>query len=254
MAEFAEAHGIVMMSIGASPEDITEGRDWVFRYYLTSSGEANTAYSTLDSLNVDTLGILYLNDTYGRPVMEELAQMFESSGGVTEAVGFLSGATVFSSEVASLVDNEAIFTIALRHQIPTILSEIRARGYTGYVLTGVEGSIPEMWGSPDSQDVYVNAPVLYNPSAPVDTEFLSEFEDRFGEPLTHQGAVGADVLKLIWGLLSDTEVSRENLRDLLSQGFVSSGILGVVNVESGCRNVDIPLYRAVIEGGELRYL
>lgn len=254
MAEYAEEKNIVLISVGSSPESLTEGKDWIFRYYMTSAEEAGTAFSTIDSLGVSSLGILYLNDSYGTPTMSLLAQSHESSGGTVESVGFLPNATDFSDEVASIVDNDAVFVVALRHQFPSILSELNSSGYSGHVVCAVEASIPAMWPEPELQGVFVNAPVLYNPAASIDVGFLSEFEERYGEELTHQGAIGSDVLRLIWGLLSDNEVSRENLRYMLDKGFVSSGIMGVVVLEPGSRNVDIPLYRGVIEGGELRYL
>jgi ABC-type branched-subunit amino acid transport system substrate-binding protein len=144
--------------------------------------------------------------------------------------------------------------VALRHQFEAIFDELNSSGYAGHVVCAVEASIPEMWALPGVQGCYVSAPIMYLSGASIDAEFLMDFEERYGERLTHQGAVGADALRLIWGLLSDSEVSRENLRNLLSAGFVYSGILGVVTLSPGAHNADIPVYPAVIEGGELRYL
>jgi hypothetical protein len=41
---------------------------------------------------------------------------------------------------------------------------------------------------------------------------------------------------------------------MLDNGFVFSGLLGVVSLSQGLHNIDVPLHRAVIEGGALRYL
>jgi ABC-type branched-subunit amino acid transport system substrate-binding protein len=254
MAEFAEENGIILISVGPSAEDLTEGKDWVFRYYVTPSGEAENALETLQDLDVDSLGILHLSDAYGTPVMNSLSEAFEASGGTVESYPFLPNCTEFSEAVASLTDNEAVFAVALRHQFPTIFEELNSSGYSGHVLCAVEASIPEMWDLPGAQGCYVSAPMMYMPTATIDNEFLLEFEDRYGRPLTHQGAVGSEVLRLIWGLLSDHEVSRENLRDLLDSGFVCSGILGVVFLIPGSHDVDVPIHNAVIEGGALRYL
>ncbi|MCJ7489235.1 MAG: hypothetical protein MUO87_03690 [Thermoplasmata archaeon] len=107
---------------------------------------------------------------------------------------------------------------------------------------------------PGTQGILVSAPIMYNPGAAIDTEFLLEFEERYGLPLTHQGAICSDVLRLIWGLLSDSEISRESLRNLLASGFVFSGTLGVAILEKGAHNVDVAVYPALIDGGELQYL
>jgi ABC-type branched-subunit amino acid transport system substrate-binding protein len=254
MSEFAEENGIVLISVGATAETLTEGKDWVFRYYVTPSGEAENALGALEGLNASSLGILHLDDAYGTPVMRQLTDGFEALGGTVESYGFPSNNTEFSDAVASVIDNDAVFAVALRHQFPFIFDELNSSGYSGHVLGAVESSIPEMWGLPDAQGTLVSAPMMYRPGAAVDTEFMVEYEERFDLPLTHQGAIGSDVLMLIWGLLSDSEVSRERLRNLLDSGFVFSGILGVTILEQGTHNFDVAVYPALIEGGGLRYL
>ncbi|MDH3365504.1 MAG: ABC transporter substrate-binding protein [Thermoplasmata archaeon] len=254
MSEIAEENGIVLISIGATAENLTEEKDWVFRYYVSSIGEAENALETLEGLNVSSLGILHLDDAYGTPLMSKMTAAFESSGGTVESYSFDANRVEFSEAVEAVGDNDAVFAVALRHQFPAIFDGLDSGGYGGAILCAVEASIPEMWALPQAQGCFVSAPIMYSSSATVDTEFIREFEERYRTPLTHQGAIGSDVLRLIWGLLSDSEVSRENLRDQLNSGFVFSGTLGVVTLARGSHNADIPIYPAVIEEGELRYL
>ena len=254
MSEIAEENGIVLISIGATAEDLTEGKEWIFRFYVTPTSEADNALETIKSLDVSSLGILHLDDAYGNPVMDRLTESFGALGGTVESYGFAPNCTDFTEAVSEVIDNDAIFTVALRHQFPIILNELNSSGYAGHILCAVEASIPEMWGLPEVQGCFVSAPIMYSLGGVIDKEFMTEFEELYGERLTHQGAIGSDVLRLIWGLLSDSEISRENLRNLLSAGFVYSGILGVVILEQGDHNVNIPTFPAVIEGGGLRYL
>jgi branched-chain amino acid transport system substrate-binding protein len=254
MAEVAEANGIVLISVGATAENLTEGKDWVFRYYVSPTAEVDNALQILESLNVSSLGILHLDDAYGEPVMSSLTEGFETSGGTVESYGFTANRTEFSEAVASVADNDAVFVVALRHQFQAVFGELNSSGYAGPVVCAVEASIPEMWGLPEAQGSFVSAPIMYISGATIDAKFVTEFEERYGEPLTHQGAIGSDVLTLIWGLLSDQEVSRENLRALLNAGFVHSGLAGVVTPEPDDHNIDISVFPAVIEGGGLRYL
>ena len=254
MSDIAEEKGVVLISVGATGEDLTEGKEWTFRYYVTPSGESDNAFRTLQTLNVSSVGILHLNDAYGIPVMNQLSEDFEASGVTVESYAFAPNCTEFSEAVASVTDNDAVFAVALRHQFQTIFEELNSSGYSGHILGAVEASIPEMWGAPEAQGCFVSAPIMYNPTASIDTAFLAEFEARYGRPLTHQGAIGSDVMKLIWGLLSDSEVSRESLRDLLNAGYVYSGILGIVTADQGEHNADVSVYSAMIDGGELRYL
>jgi branched-chain amino acid transport system substrate-binding protein len=254
MSDIAEEKGIVLISVGATGENLTEGKEWTFRYYVAPSGESDNAFRTLQTLNVSSVGILHLDDAYGNTVMNQLSEDFEASGVTVESYGFALNCTEFSESVASVTDNDAVFIVALRHQFQSLFEEMNSSAYSGHILGAVEASIPEIWAVPEAQGCLVSAPIIYNPTASIDTAFLTEFEERYGRPLTHQGAIGSDVMKLIWGLLSDREVSRESLRDLLSAGYIYSGILGIVTVEQGAHNADVAVYSAKIDGGDLVYL
>jgi len=254
MADIAEERGIVLISVGASPEDIAVGKEWAFRYYLTPSGEADNALATFGTLDVSSLGILHLDQGYGNAVVTRLAEDSVALNRTVESHNFSKDCTDFSHVVANVTDNQAVFAIGLRYQYPLILAELNSSGYEGHVFCAVGASIPSMWGLPEAQGCYVNAPAMYMPSSTADDRVMMEFEDRYGRPLTHQGAIGYDVVRLIWGLLSDSEVSRENLRNLLDQGFVYSGILGVVTLDGDTHSIDVPIHTAAIDGGELRYL
>ncbi len=254
MSAIAEEKGVLLISIGATGEELTADKDWIFRYYVSPSGEADNALQVLDTLNVSSLGILHLDDAYGNPIANQLAEGFQSVGGAVTSYDFEANRTEFSDGVDSVMETEAVFAVALRHQFPAILEELNASGYPGHVICAVEASIPDMWGLQAAQGCYVSAPIMYGSGATVDTEFLTDFEDRFGRQLTHQGAIGADAIRLIWGLLSDTDVTRETLKNLLNAGYVHSGILGVVTVDQGVHNADVAVYPALIEEGELKYL
>jgi len=254
MSVIAEERKVVLISVGASAENVTEGKEWTFRYYVTPSDEVQSALGTLEELGVGSLGILYMDDVFGNAIRTGLTEALETANGTVEAYGFEKNCTDFSDAVTSLADNEAVFVVGLRYQYQLMFAALNSSGYKGYVLSAIGGSIPTMWALPEAQGCYVNAPTMYMSSATIDDEYITEFEERFGRPLTHQGAIGADVLRLIWGLLSDGEVSGENLRALMDNGFVYSGILGVVALARDSHNIDVPLHRAVIEGGALQYI
>ncbi len=254
MAEVAEEREVVLISVGASPEDLTDGKEWAFRYYITPTDEADSAMKTIEESGVRSLGILYMEDGYGYAAMARLTERFEALNGTVESHSFQKNCSDFSEAVASVADNEAVFAVGLRIHYPAILAELNSSGYGGVTICSVGASIPSTWALPDAQGCFVNVPTIYMPSATADDQFATEFQSRYGRPLTHQGAIGADVMRLIWGLLSDREVSRENLRAMLDNGFVFSGLLGVVSLSQGLHNIDVPIHRAMIEGGALRYL
>jgi len=254
MSEIAEERGVVLISVGASAEDLADGKEWVYRYYVTPSGEAERVLDTLASLDVDSLGLLYMDDAYGTAAMARISGAFQALNQTVESYSFPKDCADFSGLVANVTDNEAVFAVGLRVHYSPILEELNSSGYEGHMLCAIGASIPPMWDRPEAQGCVVNAPMMYMSSATVDDVVMMEFEDRYGRPLTHQGAIGYDVIRLIWGLLSDSEVSTENLRSLLDRGFVYPGILGVVTLNPGTHNIDVPIHSAVIDGGALRYL
>lgn len=254
MSEVAEEKGVVLISVGATAENLTAGKGWTFRYYSSPSYEAKNALDVLESLDAKSLGILCLDDVYGHSVRSRLTEALMATEVEVESYIFPANATDFTDAVATVAHKDAVFAVALRHQYSAIFLALNSSGYAGHVMGALEASIPELWSMPEAQGCYVSAPIMYGSTTSVDKDFMEEFEQRYGEPLTHQGAIGSDVLKLIWSILSDKEISRENLRNVLSMGFVHSGILGVVTLDQGVPNADIQVYPAVIEGGELRYL
>jgi len=254
LASLAEESGVVLISVGFSTEELIEGMEWSFRYYPSSDSEVGSAMSILHKLNVSSLGMLYVNDPCVITTKAALAETFEDAGGFVEELMFAETCEAEIEDLSDVLDNEAIYVAALRCQFAAVFAELNNSGYEGHVLSSSEAAAPDLWGIPDAQGVYVNAPIIYNPRAAISSTFPTEFEEYYGRELTFSGAVGADVMMLIWGLLQDREVSRDMLRQQLNQGFVFSGILGVVESEEGSNSVEIPLYPAQIIGGELEYL
>lgn len=79
VSPLAEEHEVVLMAVYASATNLTVEKKWTYRYFPTSDVDAVAISSILDDLNVKDLGILYVNDEYGKSASNEVTKRFENS-------------------------------------------------------------------------------------------------------------------------------------------------------------------------------
>jgi branched-chain amino acid transport system substrate-binding protein len=250
----AEEAEVVVLGIAVASADIAPDSDWFFRYYTTTRVEAETVGGMIERLGISSLGVLYTADEYGDSYASLLSEHMVGSGGTVELAPTDYSDFDFSTEIAGLSGNDAIITLGPRENMMAMLSQVRESGYEGHVLSGSGASVPTVSSLPEVEDVYMPAPLFYSPTNIPASEFVANFREVFAYSPTHIGASGYDGMQLIWGLLTDREVSRDYLRTALEQGFVFNGVMGGMKVAQGCHDVSFPLFPAVIRGGELWYL
>jgi len=102
--------------------------------------------------------------------------------------------------------------------------------------------------------VYVSAPAFYRLENLLASAFIERYEGMHGDTPNHHGATAYDIVYLIHGLLEGHEVSREVLGHHLSLGFVYSGVMGSLRIDSGVHNFEFPVYPAMVSEGGLSYL
>ena len=243
---------VPLIGLGSAP-GLTEGLDWMYRFYVSASSEATAAISILDDLNVTTLGVLYSLDPHGCGINDALEEEFTALGGTVESEGFaeVSGT---SATISNLSDNEAIFCVGSCSELIEMLAAIDESAYTGHVITASCGSIPPMWELPEAQGVYVSAPLIYRAENIYAQEFIEELENEYGILSTHHGAVVYDTVRLVHGLMEGHDLTREVLGEQLQGGFIFTGVVGVVRVDPGIHDIDLAVFPALITEGGLRYL
>ncbi|MDY7031654.1 MAG: hypothetical protein SVY10_07060 [Thermodesulfobacteriota bacterium] len=107
---------------------------------------------------------------------------------------------------------------------------------------------------PEIAGVYLAAPIIYNPNFLFAKEVHKKYEALYKKPLSHQAAKGYDFMKLLAGLLEDEEVSRENVKRLLEEGFIYPGVFGDLDVKPGEHDISLPLHPAQIIDDKVKYL
>lgn len=248
----ADEMGAPLIGLGSAP-GLTEGLDWVFRFYVSAAEEAVVAAGMLADLEVETLGILHSVNPHGCGINDALVDEFLAIGGAIESEGFDSNSDV-SEKISNLSDNEAIYCVGSCEEIVDMMLEIRNSGYDGQLLVASCGSIPQMWSLPQMQGVYVSAPLIYRAENIYAQDFMERFESSYEIPPTHHGAVVYDIMYLVSGLMENLDLTRGVLKEQLDDGFVFSGTVGILRVDEGEHDFNLAVFPAIIAEEGLRYL
>jgi ABC-type branched-subunit amino acid transport system substrate-binding protein len=253
IASLAEEAKVVQMATLASDPAITRDKEWVFRYWPTAGVEAPSIIAVLGEENIKSLGILYLDDEFGRAVSSLIKEGFEKTGGQASAKAFGIRDTDFTSSIRQFSEMDAIFSVGFPVHLKPIFKQIREAGYKGAVFSNLAAADASFHSLKEANGVFITAPVIYNPNSSFAEDLKGKYEARFEGTFTHYVATGYDTLKLLAGLLEDSDLTRENIKELLEAGFVHPGTLGTVSTNPGEHDISFPVYPAQILNGELKY-
>ena len=227
---------------------------WIFRYFPSAEVEVlPIIFMLIYKLKVKKLGILYINDKHGTSVFELLKDRFEKSGGTVRGEDFGQNEYNFRERIARLKDMEAIYTVGFAKHLGEVFRQLKEEDFRGFILGPAE-ILNVVKTTPEMNNAYTAAPIVYNPDYLRAKEAKQKYEARYNKPFTHQAANGYDFVKLLAGLLEDKEVSRESMRSLLEEGFIYPGVFGDLDVKPGQHDIDFPLHPAQIVEGEVKYL
>jgi len=251
VSPLAEEHEVVLMAIDVSDTNLTVEKKWTYKYYPGSDVEAVSILQILGELDIQNLGILYLNDEYGRDVSNEVATRFENSERTVTKESFEPNAIDFKENIAKLQNKDAIFVGAFPKHSEIIFKQLREANYSGEILADSGAAIPSVFNMPEADGVYVIAPIIY------DTKFLfartvsENFESRYNKQFDYNAANGYDVIRILGGLLENEELSRDNVKRILDRGFSYSGVFGSIDALPGEHDIAFPFFPAQIVDGKL---
>lgn len=250
----AEEAGAPLIAVASTDSSLTNGKEWVFRYYGGTEQEVGVGLELLNQLGVQRLGILASNDRFGNSLSVALKRDFEAVGGEAQIERFETSETDFALEIQNVSANEAVYCVAVIIQLKQVLVQLNESGYGGPILTHSGAAAPYIISTPEADSVYLAAPAIYSLDNHAAISFAGKFEERYGRPVSSQAASGYDAIEIVAGLLRDHELSRESLREALSEGFVYNGSLGSLTLPAGEHNMAFSLFRARIDDGKLVYL
>jgi len=250
VSPLAEEHEVVLMVI-ATAREITVDKLWTYRYAPTSDDESVPILQTLDDLDIKNLGILYLNDEYGRDLSNEVATRFENSERTVTKEPFEPNAIDFKENIAKLQNEDAICVVAFPDYVKIIFKQLREANYLGEILAPSDGVTFEIIKMPEADGVYLAAPIMYDSNFLFARTVSENFEPRYNKQFDHNAANGYDIIRILGGLLENEELTRANVKGILDKGFSYSGVFGSVDALPGEHDIAYPLHPAQVVDGKL---
>jgi len=254
VAELAEAAKVPLIASTTAVSHITHNREWIFRYWGTVEDEIPPIVAILNKNQIKKLGILYLNEPYGKALNSKLTAVYAKEGMRVTSLPLDKKQNDCSGELQQLHDTEAIYVGGYVGQAQMVFGQARKNGYQGRLLSASGGSAPAVRTMAEGEGAYVASPLIYNRDYPYARELSRKYAAKFNTPLTHFAAAAHDILQLVPQLLNGQEVSRESLKKMLEQGYSFPGAMGDILVPKESHEINFKLYPARIQEGELQYL
>ena len=137
--------------------------------------------------------------------------------------------------------------------MPIVQEQLNEINYNGSIISASGSLDPTILNMPESNGVYITAPIIYNPNFHFAQETMDLYESTYNKPFGFYSANGYDCIKLIVNLLEDQEITRSNIQSILDAGFIHPGIFGTIDVKAGEHDFNIPLHPAKIVDGRIEY-
>jgi len=207
VSQLAEEHEVVLMALSATATIVTVDKEWTYRYFPTAVDEANTITRILDGLNVYNLGILYINDSFGVSVADEIETISQHPDRTTTRESFDLGTSDFKDHIRNLQDTDAITIVTFPEYVQQILNAISEVNYQGYLIGSSDFLINNMASIPEADGVYLAAPPIFDPTFAFAINIGENFESRYDKQMDQNAANGYDFIKLLEQLLEGEELS-----------------------------------------------
>jgi branched-chain amino acid transport system substrate-binding protein len=217
-------NGVLEISPGASSPELSGKGPWTFRVCPTDvhQGEAIAEW-TYTRLERQRAAVVYVNDEYGRGVLNAFAPAFEELGGTVIAqdpflISSMEAPTTFDPylERAMAGGMDALVVIGVGEEALAILQAARRLGYDGPVL-GADGLTDLKDAGTIADGVYMATGFIHDRPGAAARAFVGHYAEHYDE-LPRDGAAHAyDAVMLLVEALREVGPDRRALRDYIAE-------------------------------------
>jgi branched-chain amino acid transport system substrate-binding protein len=232
MAPIAERRQVVLLSPGASNPDITNAGEYIFRNWHSDAAEgsylAELAYKTL---KMRLVGIIYVNNAYGKGLEDVFSKTFTQLGGkIVAAESFRQNDTDFRSQLTRMreFNPDGIFMPGYPKEMPEVLKQAKQLGIRKQFLCPSAFEDPQILtlaGQAAVGVVYVYPKQGDSSKAHVAT-FYQNYEKRYGQPPGALSDTGYDALTLLVEAMRSSGLRGPEIKDGLLKIKSFSGVAG----------------------------
>jgi len=210
---------LVMISPSASSPDLSGINPFVFRACPSDlSHGAQLARYARRMLNARRVGVIYLDDDYGRGLRLSFATEFRRLGGdVIEEDPMLSTTSSLEPYVSRLRQSGGVDALMLATDLGGAMREMGRAGVHwttlgGDALSGIEKN------GPLAEGVRMSVAYLVDQTGDRNAQFVAAYARSYaGERPDHRGATTYDIVYLLASVLRDTGPNRRAVRDRLAR-------------------------------------
>jgi ABC-type branched-subunit amino acid transport system substrate-binding protein len=217
LASYAESAEVVLGGIIVTSDRLTQGREWVYRFYPDAATELEPLKYIITNKGIEDLGVIYSEEEWGErmyALIKKNSSDFSSSFTVT---GYST--EDYAGLIKPVVDTDAIYIVGFASHLRGIALALREKGYEGDIIAPSTFCIPSLRKMEGSEGIYLAAPRLYLEEYGFTKELKKKFRNKYNAELSHYGASGYDFLQLAADLLKESDFTRRNFRELLEKGF-----------------------------------
>ena len=261
-------NGIVELSPGSTNVSVCEGSDWTFRnlYRDDFQGEFIAKYIKNVLTEVQSVGVLFDNDDYGRGLKDAFAAEAETVGlNIVAAEAYDRENTDFKAQLTSIKAKNpgVIFISGLYGQAALIVKQARETGITAQFF-GADGI-----DSPDfltiagvaANGTYLTTPFTFGAGGEQAARVSEAFKAEFGVAPDTWAALTYDATDMIAEAIGKTYYkdatlaeNRKAIRDYLAsldtpeKGY--KGITGLTYFDKNGDTVNKPAYVKIVKDGK----
>jgi branched-chain amino acid transport system substrate-binding protein len=255
-------NGLLEISPTATSPELSGKGPWTFRVCPTDLHQgdalADWAYTRLGRRRA---AVLYVNDEYGRGVLNAFAPAFEKLGGTIIAQDpFLASleesSTTFDPYLERALRNrmDALILVGVGEEVLGILRAARRLGFTGPIM-GADGLTDLVVEGSVAEGVYMTAAFLPDLPTSIARDFVQRYTARFGEAPSDRAALAYDAVMLIARGLTEVGPERRALRDYVAGVGTANpayeGVTGTISLNSDGDVVGKDMAVGVIRGGKI---
>ncbi|NQT94145.1 MAG: penicillin-binding protein activator [Lentisphaerae bacterium] len=201
MAPLAQKDRVVILATGATAPKISQAGEYIFRIWNSDAYEGEVAADyAFDNLALRSVGILYINNEYGKGLEQVFEKRFTERGGKTPlSEGFAQSATDLRTQISKLKDAnlDGLYLVGYPKEIPIALRQAKELGLSVTLLGTVAMHDPQLVQSAGDAAEGLMFPYPKEATGEHLNRFKQAFQKKYGKEPGITADVGYDAVKML---------------------------------------------------------
>lgn len=259
IAPLANEKRVVMLSPSASSPALTTAGDYIFRNVASDEFETKVmARYAYESLNLQRVGLIYVNNDFGVGFKQFFSKFFINHGGeVLVSEGYEQGATDFRTQLLKIKIPriDALYLIGYK-EMGNVLRQAKELGIVTQFLSYSAVEDPDIINQAgDATEGLVYTRQSFDPDDPQDVvkKFSSSYRELYKRDPDPYAALAYDSIMILAKVINEGGDSPEEIKRTL---YGIEGFPGVTGETTFDNNGDVTKSISIkkIQGGEFHYI